>query len=81
MQQKSPAFLCLLRWSAKHHKVKKQLLMVNDPNILTLFFLLSQTHMSVVCWAMTGHFTAVTPNPLLNPCCSANTVHREPKEV
>lgn len=81
MQQKSPAFLCSLRWSAKHHKVKKLLLMVNDPNILTLLFLLSQTCMSVVCWAMTGHFTAVTPNPLLNPQRSTNTMHGEPRKV
>lgn len=80
MQQESPAFLCSLK-SAKHCKVKKLLLMVNDPNIVTLLFLLSQTHMSVVCCAMTGHFTAVTHNPLLNPHCSANTVQTEPSEV
>lgn len=72
--QKRPAFLCSLTLSARHLKVKKLLLMVNDPNILTLLFLLGQTHTSVVCWAMTGHFTAVTHNPLFNPHCSVNTV-------
>lgn len=81
MQQKQPTLLCSLRRSARHRKVKKLLLTVNDPNIPTLLFLLSQTHTSVVHWAMTGHFTAVTHNPLLNPHCSVNTVQTEAREV